>query len=66
MEKELKPCPFCGKTSALEIMNIDDGYAFYVKCSWVKGGCGILTGGQETIDAAIDFWNTRAESEVIG
>lgn len=58
MNKELKPCPFCGGKGILEY-NITGGY--YVKC--LK--CGAKTGEFDPIAdgsrPAIEAWNMRVE-----
>lgn len=69
------PCPFCGKTKALEIitgaelMDEEQEYwqhsaSYSVVCSAAtpngKGGCGAMGGFSDTEAAAVNRWNTRA------
>ena len=72
---ELKPCPFCGSKTAVEIMllseceMIDEGSPeynwaashFIAVCSRLTGGCGANILGGETWESAADAWNRRAE-----
>jgi hypothetical protein len=70
-EIELKPCPFCGNTKALQIMSTsevreetcewDMGHeeSHTVICSVHHGGCG-ATCGYVMDDSVIKKWNTRA------
>lgn len=65
IKKNLKPCPFCGKTetvavySAEEIDNSDSEY-YAVCCDYHKGGCGAVGGYRETQEQAVKIWNQRA------
>lgn len=74
MSDEIKPCPFCGNDKAPRVAScIDvevceafircDSYdeAVCVVCDYQKGGCGASGSFQDTPEAAIDAWNTRAE-----
>lgn len=73
----LAPCPFCGKTRALEIIKgsdlMDEDQEFWehqesfaVICSAKvpdgKGGCGACGGFDETPVGAISNWNMRANA----
>ena len=72
MEKiELKPCPFCGSSTAPTVMNqndalwLDDDFdgedlRMVVCCAAKKSGCGASTGLCETDDEAVEAWNIRA------
>lgn len=70
----LLPCPFCGRTTALEIITgrelMDDeqeywqhSEAYGVICNaarpYGKGGCGAMGGFADTETAAATRWNTR-------
>lgn len=71
----LKPCPFCGSETALEIATLaeinctDEEEAteaeleqYAVVCNYSRGGCGASTGGIcESEEEAAARWNTRAE-----
>lgn len=74
MNKELKPCPFCGSTS-LKVESKHNGkwsstgtHSATVRCSKChargstassKAGRGIYTASEEAINRAIELWNTR-------
>lgn len=63
---KLKPCPFCGKTTSVEIdrySEYDDNYTsqYAVICNHNKGGCGSVSGYKNSKTEAIELWNTRAE-----
>ena len=78
MTEELKPCPFCGSTTAPTIMDREEAHWTYSKeekeysereyvvcCAGKKGGCGASTGFYyyDDIDRAIEAWNRRADNE---
>lgn len=52
--EELKPCPFCGRASAL--YSIDYGETVYAVCM----NCGIHTVEYSEPEKAIETWNRRA------
>ena len=60
---DIKPCPFCGGTDFIEF-----AYPYrrkpglkgsYVQCK----DCGAQSGRRETIDDAIEAWNSRKDVE---
>lgn len=54
---ELKPCPFCGKSDALEVECMAGTIrhpAYRVRCDW----CGAATEYSSSIDP-VAAWNTR-------
>jgi len=55
-----EPCPFCGKTSSIEVVadSTDNQHAV---CSFHKGGCGASTGYQRSYNEAVRVWNRRAK-----
>lgn len=67
-EIKLKPCPFCGSTTAPEIFTLADLFGddyeeteFAVACNYSRGGCGASTGGIcEAEEEAAEAWNRRA------
>ncbi|MFI3904003.1 Lar family restriction alleviation protein [Ochrobactrum sp. S1502_03] len=76
MANELKPCPFCHKTSYLKIeMYLDPSFeeyhGFTVVCSaagyeGTERGCGSSGGWGETEAGAATAWNTRPAAPVDG
>jgi len=61
---KLLPCPFCGKTDAVEVMQEADSCSVYhgsyqVVCNTRSGGCGSTSGYYTTIEDAIKAWNKR-------
>lgn len=60
MSEKLKPCPFCGRTSAVIIHS---GKYVTVTCSFSYRGCGASTACKLTKDDAIEAWNTRADTQ---
>ncbi|MEN5297505.1 Lar family restriction alleviation protein [Brucella sp. TWI559] len=76
MANELKPCPFCHKTSYLKIeMYLDPSFeeyhGFTVVCSaagyeGTERGCGSSGGWGETEAGAATAWNTRPAAPVEG
>ena len=65
-EKELKPCPFCGKIESLEIESkpitfTDSPLAQYrILCNAHKRGCGCSSGWECSKEDVIKYWNWRA------
>lgn len=60
----LKPCPFCGRepecVQNYEYTKLHDGgYAWVVRCNYMKGGCGASGGCRQDKDEAIEAWNNR-------
>lgn len=55
--KELKPCPFCGKKDSVQWD--DHNGIYYILCNAMKGGCGSTSGGYENKCETIELWNTR-------
>jgi len=61
-EIELKPCPFCGKTDALELDYIYEGITQII-CNSLKDGCGASSGGYESEEETREVWNTRTPAK---
>lgn len=59
----LKPCPFCGKTSAFAIAESKVTGCFQFTCGEHLGGCGASAGFCESRKEAENKWNHRTESE---
>ena len=73
MSDELKPCPFCGKTTSLRVgssfeydydgdtIGQDEMFAVYCDADSDRklDGCGASAGYQRTEIKAIKAWNTR-------
>lgn len=55
---ELKPCPFCGSTNAIERETVT--YQWVCLCD----NCGASTAVYDEKDEAIEAWNRRVENEV--
>ena len=75
-DENLKPCPICGKTEALDVVsNVDEcccgecahGTAWTVVCDAStgsnKGGCGASGGYQDSPAKAVDHWNARPNAD---
>jgi len=58
MSEELKPCPCCYKTVALEYDYPYEGFVL-IRCNALKDGCGLSSGGYESEEEVIELWNTR-------
>lgn len=59
MNKELKPCPFCGGEVKLQRNIYDDGDSFWIECSDIWCPVFTTTVGCGTAEEAIKIWNTR-------
>ncbi len=66
MKNELKPCPFCGSSSAPVVVDsiekdgdYDNPIQYQVVCDWNEVGCGSATGYRYTIEEAVELWNAR-------
>lgn len=64
--KELKYCPFCGKTKCVRIRiypsnDLTRIELYSVVCDHVHGGCGSESGHYTTAENAIKAWNKRTE-----
>ena len=64
--ENIKPCPFCGETESVRLMNRvgKDGWRdrFYVLCEYDNGGCGAQSGWYHSVIEAVESWNQRADS----
>lgn len=71
-EKGIKiPCPTCGKSDCIEIMDCYTAHGggcecqdykkdyFKCVCSYLNGGCGTSIGVSKTKEEALEKWNTR-------
>ena len=78
MSEKLKPCPFCGSTTAPTLMDRAEASWSYseidkvhgcpevvVCCAGKKGGCGASTGfsNYDEPEEAIEAWNRRTNNE---
>ena len=74
MAEGLKPCPFCGKTTELAMIEIHQALddiifpMFQVVCSmqsgmYAKNGCGAASGWRLTEEEAAKAWNRRASED---
>lgn len=68
--KDLKECPFCGKTETLKIVKPKDNNIAIscennsaVCCDFNKGGCGASSGYRDDAKEAIEHWNYRPEED---
>ena len=65
----LKPCPFCGKHTAVILKEPTygeeriNGYQYQVVCDVHEEGCGGSGGYYDTIKEAKEAWNRRAEND---
>lgn len=55
MEKQLKPCPFCGGKP--EIRDTYCYHAFAIHCTKCSAGIGNV--GTDTLEKAVKLWNRR-------
>ena len=64
----VKPCPFCGNKDVEVVEEFiheglhDGGWAWVVRCNYLKGGCGAKCGTRESDKEAIKTWNERKDS----
>ena len=61
--KELKKCPFCGKTDTLEVGSDRRTGYWNVVCNYNLGGCGASSGYRKEEKDAIEAWNRRKGEE---
>ena len=63
--EELFPCPFCGNKDIECIEEFEytglheGGYAWFVRCNYLKNGCGGRCGSRLNKEEAIKAWNKR-------
>lgn len=69
--KEIKACPFCGKSVALVMSDAEMGYdnngQFIVVCPFyededVDSGCGASSPWKYSQEEAVEAWNRRTQS----
>ena len=56
-KEELKPCPFCGKSSSLTRENV--GKQTTIVCDANRGGCGAQSGFTDYVEQPTYRWNMR-------
>ena len=61
MNKELKPCPFCGGEAMLDTRRVEDSTSYGVMC--FTPGCCALNTIYPTEEMAIQAWNRRTTDE---
>lgn len=64
IDEGLLPCPFCGESNSATIdeednIDLSENSYYSVVCNYRKGGCGSSSGYKETIEEAVELWNTR-------
>jgi len=60
MGEELKPCPFCGGISKMDVMENCSPYSKYDNWFWVIcKNCGAKSANYELTLEAIEAWNKR-------
>lgn len=66
MSEELKPCPFCGGEAVLEDKSGTRSPPFSVRCAAFPGigKCHCELWPQDTVEEAIEQWNTRTPPAV--
>ena len=67
MDKELKPCPFCGSTTAPKMFTQEELWdekfsmdLYTICCQMDAGGCGATCGFHWSAEKTIERWNRRA------
>ena len=64
MNKESKPCPFCGRADSVtrdKFYTLIPSFSLYaVFCDKDKGGCSAYGPYKRTEEEAIEAWNRRA------
>lgn len=63
----IKPCPFCGNkevglASESQGVHFEMGTGHFVRCNFLKGGCGARGGSRTNKEEAIEAWNARVTS----
>ena len=70
MDNKLRPCPFCGSTTAPSLLRGDEitecdenehSDSWAMVCDAHNGGCGAAAGYHVNPDSAVHKWNGRAE-----
>lgn len=69
IDEAMIPCPFCGQSSALRVIESPYGGKVYywIYCARTEGGCGIAQDSRihRSEAAAITVWNTRADDKFV-
>lgn len=64
MERNLKPCPFCGNPGVKTVLLPKDEESrftdkYMVLCDYREGGCGAASGWCCCPEEAVEVWNQR-------
>lgn len=60
---ELMPCPFCGKSKPIVMVDFDDDSScFIIVCNYLKGGCGASSIYSDDFLECQAAWNKRVIS----
>lgn len=59
MQKELKPCPFCGEKDDVKLMERDDGGCFVMCYNCITATTPVIPCASEEL--AVEAWNRRAD-----